>query len=221
VAKITLTRDGKVLQQMQLSKERVTIGRSPHNDIVINDLAISAEHAVIVTVLTDSYLEDLNSTNGTQINGQPLKKHFLQDKDVIELADYRLKYVSDGHADSRNADASAVKLARPRTAPADHGPHNPSHTVSDNKPAVIKVLTGVNAGKEIALSKVLTTVGRPGVQVAVITRNERGYSITHVEGDRCPLVNGQEIGTEACPMAHNDVIDMAGTRMAFLLNQQV
>ncbi len=208
MAKIILMMDGAVLRETALSKERVTIGRGPHNDIVLDNIAVSAEHAVIVTILNDSYLEDLNSTNGTQINGQPVKKHFLHDDHVIELAQYKIRYVVDGHADHR-----AESLSNTKGTVADGQPY----AAMRNGLAVVKVLNGASAGKEIALTKTLTTIGRPGVQVAVITRGSQGYSITHVDGDAYPLVNGQSIGAGTYSMAYGDVIDLSGTRMAFLL----
>ncbi len=96
VAKIVLTSGGKVLQEVILTKERVTIGRRLHNDIVLDDIRISGEHAVIVTVDGDSCVEDLNSTNGTQVNGQPVKTHYLRHGDVIKLAGYWLSYLKCG-----------------------------------------------------------------------------------------------------------------------------
>jgi predicted component of type VI protein secretion system len=95
MAKLILSMDGLVLKELPLTKERTTIGRKPHNDIQIDNLAISGEHAVIVTILNDSFLEDMNSTNGTYVNGQPIKKHFLQNNDVVELGKYRLKYINE------------------------------------------------------------------------------------------------------------------------------
>src|ERR1035437_2209961 len=109
------------MREVPLAKERITIGRRPHNDIVIDDLAISAEHAVIVTVCNDSFLEDLNSTNGTQINGQPVKKHFLQDSDVIELAQYRLRYVADDPRKTRDAGQSKEADRHVEARPASSG----------------------------------------------------------------------------------------------------
>src|SRR3982075_466148 len=95
MAKLILSMDGLVLKEIALTKERTTIGRKPHNDIQIDNLAVSGEHAVIVTILQDSFLEDLGSTNGTLVNGQQVKKHFLQNNDVIELGKYKLKFIGD------------------------------------------------------------------------------------------------------------------------------
>ena len=95
MAKLILSMDGLVLKEIPLTKERTTIGRKPHNDIQIDNLAVSGEHAVIVTILNDCFLEDLGSTNGTLVNGNPVKKHFLQNNDVVELGKYRLKFVGE------------------------------------------------------------------------------------------------------------------------------
>jgi FHA domain len=223
VAKIILTDNGVVLQEMPLLKERVTIGRRPHNDIVIDGPAISGEHAVIVTVFNDSILEDLNSTNGTQINGQPVKKHFLQDNDVIELAQYKLRYVAEARQEAAAAESLKTPPAGPSIAGAEVQPDHDASPRASGTPtaagqaAVIKILDGHNAGKLIVLAKALTTIGRPGAQVAVIARAAEAYSITHVEGDTYPLLNGECIGAGAHRLADGDVIDLSGTRMEFAL----
>jgi hypothetical protein len=196
MAKIVLSMNNAVLREVTLSKARVTIGRRPQNDIVIDSAAVSAEHAVIVTHNNDSFLEDLNSINGTQINGQPVKKHFLQNGDVIELAQYKMRYVAVAAADGNDVDGSSGSLRN--TAPA------------------IRVLNGAHCGKEIALTKTLTTVGKPGEQVAAITWQMEDYFITHVEGDNCAAVNGESIGTETRKLEYGDVISLSGTLLAFL-----
>src|SRR5215831_14260225 len=122
MAKLILSMDGLVLKEINLTKERTTIGRKPHNDIQIDNLAVSGEHAVIVTILQDSFLEDLGSTNGTVVNGQSIKKHFLQNNDVIELGKYKLKYVNESPAGvAKAADFEKTMVLRPgaiKPAPA-------------------------------------------------------------------------------------------------------
>src|SRR5207247_1580635 len=183
MAKLILSMDGLVLKEIPVTKERTTIGRKPHNDIQIDNLAVSGEHAVIVTILNDSFLEDLGSTNGTVVNGNPIKKHFLQNNDVVELGKYKLKFVGEA--------AAAV--------------------------GAIQLLSGSNAGKELELSKPLTTLGKPGVGVAVLTRRPQGYFITHVEGANRPAVNGQQIGAAPHALKDHDVIELAGVKMEFFL----
>lgn len=251
MAKLILSMDGLTLKEIPLTKERITIGRKPHNDIQIDNLAISGEHAAIVTILNDSFLEDLNSTNGTFVNGQQVQKHFLQGNDVIELGKYRLKYINEAPQQAAQADFEKTMVLRPdmirktaelAKAAAPDAPvgikTQPSPTVpapSAAAPAptaapaaasaagsalplgAIQVLTGANTGKELELTKTLTTLGKPGVQVAVIARRPHGYFITHVEGARFPVVNGTTLDAQAHPLRDHDVIELAGVKMEFFL----
>jgi len=232
MAKLILSMDGLVLKEITLTKERTTIGRKPHNDIQIDNLAVSGEHAVIVTILNDSFLEDLGSTNGTLVNGSPIKKHFLQPNDVVELGKYKLKYINEAPkaavADFEKtmvlrpgsmprpspapaaAPAGAAPMASPAAAPA------PSpQPAAPARQGAIQLLSGANIGKELMLTKALTTLGKPGVQVAVITRRPQGYFITHVEGANFPVVNGKTLDAQAHPLNDHDVIEIAGTKMEF------
>ena len=232
MAKLILSMDGLVLKEISLSKERTTIGRKPHNDIQIDNLAVSGEHAVIVTILNDSFLEDLGSTNGTLVNGAPIKKHFLQPNDVIELGKYKLKYINEAPKAAAAADFEKTMVLRPgmmpKPAPAAAAPASmataamPAAAAPAAPPAAapakqgaIQLLSGANAGKELLLTKALTTLGKPGVQVAVITRRPQGYFITHVEGASFPIVNGKTLDAQAHPLNDHDVIEIAGTKMEF------
>lgn len=229
MAKLILSMDGLVLKEIVLDKERLTIGRKPHNDIQIDNLAISGEHAVVVTILADSFLEDLNSTNGTLVNGQPVKKHFLRNNDVIELGKYKLKYMSDQQvtATAGETEQSAVVRAAPakqaaelQLEPTDIGVRSNvgiSSRPTAVPPAAIQLLNGPNAGKELALQKTLTTLGKPGTQVAVIARRPHGYFITHVEGGTFPVVNGRQLDAQAHALGDHDVIEIAGIKMEFFL----
>lgn len=197
MAKIVLSMDGTVLRQLTLAKERTTIGRSPLNDLVIDSLAVSGEHAVIALVGNDAVLEDLNSTNGTQVNGQPIKKHFLQENDVIELTQYRIEYIADSRVNRDNRDVFGDAGA--------------------SSVAAIRVLTGANAGKEAPLTKVITSIGRPGVQVAVITQRGDGFYLSQVEGENDLLINGSSIAKKECRLDRGDIIDLVNVKIEFLL----
>src|SRR5260221_1974187 len=228
MAKLILSMDGLVLKEIPLTKERTTLGRKPHNDIQIDNLAVSGEHAVIVTILNDSFLEDLGSTNGTIVNGNPIKKHFLQNNDVIELGKYKLKFVGEAAPAAAGDKAdfektmvlrpSAMKAAAqaaaaggggaqaavaqrqaagqaPAPTAAPSGTHGRDAVQATPAPApapaathaaapaaapaaraggpplgAIQLLSRRHAGKELELCKALTTLGQPGVQVAVLTR---------------------------------------------------
>lgn len=243
MAKLILSIEGTVLKEIPLTKERTTIGRKPHNDIQIDNLAISGEHAVVISILNDAFLEDLNSTNGTFVNGQSIKKHFLQNGDVIELGKYRLKYLNEATQPAPGADFEKTMILRPgavsRPAAVDAAmgtssdvaatAHSATVVGMEPLPAAttaaapapllgaIQLLSGVNAGKELELIKTLTTLGKPGVQVAVITRRPHGYFITHVEGANFPVVNGKMLDAQAHPLNDHDIIELAGTKMEFFL----
>ena len=247
MAKLILSMDGLVLKEIPLTKERTTIGRKPHNDIQIDNLAVSGEHAVIVTILNDSFLEDLGSTNGTVVNGNPIKKHFLQNNDVIELGKYKLKFIAEAAAaagaGADRADFEKTMVLRPSSmrqapqpapAPAAAATATATSDITKTVPPVtpaaaaparpagqplgaIQLLSGANAGKELELTKPLTTLGKPGVQVAVLTRRPQGYFITHVEGAARPNVNGQQIGPAPHALRDHDVIELAGVKMEFFL----
>jgi predicted component of type VI protein secretion system len=285
MAKLILSMDGQVLKEIPLSKERITIGRKAHNDVQIDNLAVSGEHAVIVSIMDDAFLEDLGSTNGTMVNGKTVKKHFLQDNDVVELGKYKLKYMAEkgkpkaaapagpaaadfektmvlrpgamkaaveqaramaaaggqpgaaqamraaavqqvaqsaaatGVAD-KDAKSAPAKAAAP-AAVAGAGQAMPAPPAPAAAPkqqvGIIQLLSGANAGRELELLKPLTTLGKPGVQVAVFTRRPHGYFITHVEGAQQPAVNGQSIGNAPHALKDHDMIELAGVKMEFFL----
>ena len=237
MAKLILSMDNLQLKDIALNKERTTIGRKPHNDIQIDNLAISGEHAVVITILNDSFLEDTGSTNGTFVNGQAVKKHFLQNGDTIELGKYRLKYVNDAPPPASAPDFERTMILRPGQvvkpaegvsdepppappvqAPVAPMPAPPPPPSTAQAPVgAIKVLTGGNAGKEMELTKSLTTLGKPGVQVAVIARRPLGYFITHVEGASFPIVNGVALDAQPRKLIDHDIVELAGTKMEFFI----
>lgn len=247
--KLVLSLDGSVLGEYFLSKERILIGRKPHNDIQIDNLAVSSEHAAVITILSDSFMEDLGSTNGTLVNGQMVKKHFLQNGDVIELGKHKLKYLNDTPSATTAEDfEKTMVMRRPATAPAPtlgesligsdtqvgkqlftgtatrppnstgSAPSAPQAAQGGASNASIQILNGGSAGRVMELIKTLTTLGKPGVQVAVITKRPTGYFITHVEGTNFPLLNGVNISAQAHALADHDVIEIAGTKMEFFLS---
>lgn len=232
-AKLILSMDGVVLKEYPLNKERTTIGRKPHNDIVIDNLAVSSEHAAVVTILNDSFLEDLDSTNGLMVNGVPTKKHFLQNNDLIEIGKYKLKYLNDQPTQTTAADFEKTMVLRAPVKTTPHVAVAPSKadatatfnatatnlgadsTGAQPPAAVVQILNGPNSGKELELVKNLTTLGKPGVQVAVLARRPHGYFITHVEGGSFPTVNGSSIGEQPHQLNDHDLIELAGVKMEF------
>ena len=280
MARLILSLDNQVLAEYNMTKERYTIGRLPDNDVRIDNPAVSGHHSLIINILNDSFLEDLNSTNGTYVNGKLIKKHALQHSDVITIGHHQLRFSdqqtpeteqdefektmviptgqqnadqlakaeaaaekaaaaaianeSDDVAESVKLDpeeAAALEPAAPPPAPKreDMAETVTSATATgiglDSAPnalplAKLQVLSGAFAGRELELTKALTTLGRPGVQVAAITRRAEGYYIVHVESGKegdYPLVNGQPIGPTARKLSDNDVVQLAGVKMGFFL----
>jgi pSer/pThr/pTyr-binding forkhead associated (FHA) protein len=248
MSKVILSLEGSVIREMNLDKERITIGRKPGNDIQIENLAVSSEHARIVTILNDSFLEDMGSTNGTLVNGNPIKKHILQNNDVIEIGKYVLKYVADSasagqtstedfertmvlrmpstmqrtgaapvRTDTVTRMAAAASSAAPAAVSAKPAAHDaaPAATTASGRQAHIQIMSGPGVGRELALTKNLTTLGKPGVQVAVITKRPQGYFITHVEGANYPVLNGTKLDASAHMLNDHDVIEIAGVKMEF------
>ena len=309
MARLILSLDSQVLAEYNMSKERYTIGRLPDNDVRIDNPAVSGHHSLIINILNDSFLEDLNSTNGTYVNGKLIKKHALQHGDVITVGHHQLRFsdqqtnqteqdefektmvipasqqdadqlakaeaaaAAAAAAEAPATEAPATEAANPAAAAAERvdvkvdmpatAPASVAETVAEDKPiaaaapqppahaapepparaapeppahvstaagvdpsnapnalplAKLQVLSGAFAGRELDLTKALTTLGRPGVQVAAITRRAEGYYVVLVEsgeeGDY-PLVNGQPIGAQARKLTDNDVLQLAGVKMGF------
>ena len=230
MARLILSLDGQVLAEYNMNKEWYTVGRLPDNDIRIDNPAVSGHHSLIINILNDSFLEDLNSTNGTYVNGKLIKKHALQHGDVITAGHHQLRFVDSQSGDTEPDEFERTMVITPGTAMAAQAAQRASEAgerraAADAAPAPValmkaklQVLSGAFAGRELELNKALTTLGRPGVQVAAITRRADGYFIVHVDGGadgKLPLVNGVAIGQQARRLEDNDVIQLAGVKMGF------
>jgi len=250
MGKLVVSLDGVVIKEVQLTKDKTSLGRRPYNDIVIDNLAVSGEHAVLQLVGSDVFIEDLNSTNGTYINGRAVKKQLLQHNDTVEIGKYKIKFLGEegnefektmimrhGAPVSSSASASASPLSggggSPMSAQRPAATYTPASAsgfghsmpgglasgfggLAPQAPAVIKVLNGAAAGREVPLTKVVTTVGKPGVQVASITKRPNGYVLAHVEGALRPSINGVALVTDTAPLSNGDLIELAGTQMQFV-----
>jgi hypothetical protein len=213
MSRLVVSLDSVVIKDVPIAKERTTLGRRPYNDVVIDNLAVSGEHAVLHLVGRDVYIEDLNSTNGTYLNGRAIKKQLLVHNDTLEIGKYKVKYLGSGEDDYEK-----TMVLRPGQIPPPVAPRMGSHNVAPMPvlPASIKVLNGGAAGREVVLTKVVTTIGKPGVQVASITKRPAGYVLAHVEGASRPSVNGSVVEAESVPLRNGDLIELAGTQMQFV-----
>ncbi len=265
MAKLIFILDGNVIKEYALDKERITIGRRPSNDVHIDNLAVSGEHAEIITTEQETYIQDLNSTNGTLVNNKPIKKHVLQPGDAIGLGKYELKFVkdvagimpqSDGFADTvlvesdspeheaevdaavttDNA-AESIPDVPAEQLPVSEEPSDSEATIaptdeaslteakadqatneSESQVPRLKILEGDNAGGTLMLDKSMVKVGQPGQQIAVVTKRQDGYFITHVAGEQYPVINGKPIGAQAYALNNHDEIEVGQTKMEFCVD---
>ena len=241
MAKLRFLVNGRLLGEYKLNKERLTIGRLPKCDIQIDNLTISGEHAAVVTLGTSSYVEDLNSTNGTVVNNQSIQKHVLLDKDIIEFGSYQIHYCDELQTDIENNNGfeKTVMIRSFQTRPRDSTVQKTEVNINqhliinaDANHAILtttdlpskhnllgrlKVLNGNSAGRELKLDKAIVRFGKIGVQVAVIIKRPKGYFISHIEGAHYPTVNGITIGIQAHSLQHLDIVELAGTKMEFNL----
>lgn len=249
MSKLLVYFDGELVGERQLDRERILIGRKPNNELQLAHNAVSGSHAKVITIRGDSFLEDLNSTNGTKVNGKNIKKHLLCDGDEIAVAKHVLKYVFEP-LDLKPEENGRRRFERPQrldspiqgAALATHedgllqsqspssvtqvkthsggGPAGKS-PCGDMPMAVLQILSGVGAGKEMDLDRTLTTLGKPGIQVAVIARHPEGYTLAHLEGAQTPLLNGVAVSGQPRVLEDRDIIEIAGIKLAFYLRRQV
>jgi pSer/pThr/pTyr-binding forkhead associated (FHA) protein len=258
MAKLLISLENQFVREQQLDEsDHITIGRRKSNMIVIENLAVSGEHAVIVAMDSNYFLEDLDSTNGTHVNGKRVKRHVLNDGDVIEIGKYKMKFVSQGGGGNMSvADFEKTLVMKPKMAPdtasmlqkksfgdtqivnselaknvaelwgvnLQNPDLNKTSVLNQTQPinaqqkrGVIQIMNGNNAGKELELVKTLTTLGKPGLQVAVIVRRPDGYYLTHVEGPHMPLINGKDIGGQSHKLNDRDIIEVGKVKMEFFL----
>ena len=263
MSKLVLHLEDGTMLDIPLHHERITIGRRADNDVCLPNLAVSGEHAAVVTILDDSFLEDLGSTNGTLVNGNAIVKHFLRDRDEIDVGRHKFVYCADDneainsryvargmravagdlgdqvqtakpitHSRRAGDGARSQKSVGPAKSPAPAKPRvvksmtTPMRSTLTDPPLAVpvppgpkpsvKVLAGPQAGREIPLTKGETSIGRAGVQVALISQSGAVFRLKSIEGDRAPLVNGQPVTGAGVDLSLGDVIEIAGSKLEFV-----
>jgi len=240
---------GTVVRECELDRERIRIGRKPENDIQLDDLSVSNEHALVTTIRNDSFIQDLNSMNGVRVNGRLIKHHHLQAGDEVSIASFTLKYVHEPWVmpesswippQTQQLKQATIQAVAPEAGETLFGLdvgsdlgitrdiadtemqgqsiEHPTTILAETRPqgtGFIRLVAGPGSGREAQLSRPVTTLGKPGVQTAVISRRSSGYFLTYVEGDGYPQVNGIEVGATPHPLNDHDILDVAGTRLEF------
>lgn len=227
MSKLIVSIDGVVVKEVQLTKAQSTLGRRPYNDIVLDHLAVSGEHAVVQLSGDDVSVEDLGSTNGTFVNGRPVRKQRLEHNDLIEIGRYRIQYL-DGQTSSAPIGLRADTDEAPISAsefPASDGLNSgiegldsdfpiDAGDVAERRPC-IRVLNGSAAGHQIWLTKPVTTFGKRGHSVAAIKRGAHGFELSHIEGQVVPMVNGVSVAHGPIALQNRDQISIGGVRLEY------
>jgi hypothetical protein len=222
MAKLVLSSGESVLYQCIVDRDRLTVGRDRDNAIVVDDPAVSRAQAIVVAVGNDHILEDLDSANGTFVNGKRIARRILQHGDVIALGRFNLRYVntrtSAGVDLERTMLIAGLEKNGDERAAAD-AQLPPAEIARIRLPrARAMMLRGARSGSVIELDRVVATFGRPGKGLAVITRRPVGYFVTRVEGRRRPRVNGRPIGDEPRPLDSGDIVEAGDEKLQFLLD---
>lgn len=224
-------------KEFELNQSRMVIGRRPGVDIVLADPAVSGRHTLVISILDDSFIENLSGTNGTYINGNRTDKTVLQEGDVITVGNSNLIYHSDNDESAVDEDdfektmilkpgrrarnvatksqVKAIKDAEDTAAIEAVEPEPKSHV------AVLKVRSGPAAGKEVKVDRAMVTLGRPGVQVVVVSRRKKGYFISYISGasgsGNAPTINGKMLKSQSTPLSGGDLINLAGVEIEFVI----
>jgi len=224
-------------KEFELTQSRMIIGRRPGVDIVLADPAVSGRHTLIISILDDSFVENLSVTNGTYINGNRTDKTVLQEGDVITVGNSKLVYHSDNDGPGIDEDdfektmiLKPGKIARGVATDSqvkamkdaeDTAAINAVEPKPSSRVAVLKVRSGPAAGKEVKVNRAMVTLGRPGVQVVVVSRRKTGYFISYISGasgsGNAPTVNGKELKSQSTPLSGGDMINLAGVEIEFVI----
>ncbi len=201
MAKIIVTNDGKVVQEIALGTETIIMGRKADNAIHLDSQAVSGHHARVVSIGDDFFIEDLGSTNGTFVNTEKVFQKALEDGDLITLGNFTLRFIN-----------------KPGNESAAHEPPKKLNG-SSSQHAHLTVLNGhEQSSKIIPIKGKIVTLGKPGEHIAAISQHSDGFFFAHVDGgdnDATTILNNTPISSEGAQLQDNDVIEVAGVKMKF------
>jgi hypothetical protein len=199
--------EGVEIKRLHLREGRTTLGRSPENDIVLENMVVSGHHCEFEhRALAEVHIEDLGSTNGTYIDGRLVKRQRLNDGDVAEIGNFRVQFLEDAERPSGfSPETMTMKYEEVSSPKAIH--------------AIFQVLNGSSAGLELPVVKAVTTFGKPGVCLVAVSHRREGFYVAFLEGANAPTLNGDAIGDNPVLLSNHDVLDLASTRMLFLLKE--
>lgn len=223
MAKLIIKFNDVVIDQIVLKQGDMNIGRRPGSDVLLNNLAVSGNHASIFTIGEDSFIQDLNSTNGTFVNNKKIGKHHLENGDVITIGNHSLTYVNESASKSAPDLAKTViisghkqediiaQVAKASAPPiAAREPEPPKH-------GSLFILSGPNSGKRIDLTMATTSLGRAGKRAGIIARNGNRFLLLPGDDGQAPKLNGAKVAVNGEELKNGDMIEIADARMQFYL----
>lgn len=214
---LVLSENGRLRAEIPLGRERLRIGRRPYNELVLDDLTVSGEHALIQIRPEGCLIRDLKSRNGTHVNGRPVVECLLAEGDCIDIGVYRLRLAQAGEVARDGAPGGGQAFAQAAVSAGPRVDGAPAAVATMATTPLLEYLTGPYAGITQRIDRNIVRVGNGDAQVAVIARRRSGYFMTHLEGMAMPVVNGVAIGPAASPLADGDLIELAGAQIRFRL----
>jgi pSer/pThr/pTyr-binding forkhead associated (FHA) protein len=194
-ARLVISQGDALMQVVTIDKAAMTIGRRPYNDVCLDDLTVSGEHAVVRTIKGERFILNLNSRNGCFVNSISVEKQLLVDGDIIDIGAFRLKFVIE----RQNPELTRLN----------------NKTVGNFSNAKVTQINGRGRGKEVSLSQPITSLGKAGAHVAAVAKRNGGFYLTHIEGLTVPLINGEPAGIGSHLLKDGDAIELGGTMYRF------
>lgn len=225
MAKIIIKFNDVVIDQIVLKQGDTGIGRRPGSDILLDNLAVSGNHASIFTIGEDSFVQDLNSTNGTFINNKRVTKHHLGNGDVVTIGNHSLTYYNE-KATKGSVDLAKTVIINPHKQEEMLAEAGRAAAASAKQPAAgdparigsLFILSGAGNGKRIDLTSAITNLGRTGKRAGIISRSGNGrYILLPGDNNEAPRLNGVKVVGNGEELKNGDVIEAAGSRMQFYL----
>lgn len=228
MAKLIIKLNNEVVDHIDLKQGDMKIGRKPGCEIVIDNLAVSGEHANIFTIGEDSFIQDLGSTNGTFINNKRVAKHHLRNGDTVGIGQHAMVYLHESTRAAANegsddfAKTVVISPTPPSPAPAVRinaaaASADTPFNSNDRQVAVLTIMNGSIGGRRIELTKAITNLGKTGKPAGIIARTQDGYLLRAATEEEKPKLNGRAVGGEGSRLRNGDIIEVAGTRLQFYL----
>jgi len=227
MAKLIVKLNNEVVDHIDVEQGDMKVGRRPGCEVFLDNLSVSGEHANIFTIGDDSFIQDLNSTNGTFINNKKITKHHLRNGDAVVIGKHTLVYLTEQVAATPQDFAKTVIInpaamreavaAAPAAAAVAAKPAAAAAVVAKAElRGALVILSGANSGKRIELTKSVTNLGKTGKRAGSITRTDEAFMLAPSEDGEVPKLNGRPVGSEAAALKNGDIIEVAGTRLQFL-----